>query len=263
MHGTNLSDSSSSTSRIEKKLNKFITEVRAGYREGSVVTTAEDVIENIESPDVWAQLRRELEDVGISPAVMEENHDYVAGWMKTALAQGLVEEDAPAESQFLAWDGSGYPQIQSSPSPSATSLDSQLTPTLTSPPLPLDAPVQRSPTQSQVSFRTASSMTLANDEFETKLRRRQTERPIDELFKPLTIQSIPPVKKKSRADPKRLMKKLFQKDTDIIQAASDGDIEKVAKLIGLGCNVNARDRWGYVCPSFHPSNIFSLLYFFS
>jgi hypothetical protein len=38
--------------------------------------------------------------------------------------------------------------------------------------------------------------------------------------------------------------KLLKKNTEIIEAASDGDIARVAKLISLGANVNARDRWG-------------------
>ncbi|KAI1472744.1 uncharacterized protein F4812DRAFT_454558 [Daldinia caldariorum] len=65
---------------IEKKLNKFICEVRAGYREGYVVTTP-DVVETIDSPDVWAQLRRELEDIDISPTITEEHHDCISNWM--------------------------------------------------------------------------------------------------------------------------------------------------------------------------------------
>jgi hypothetical protein len=45
--------------------------------------------------------------------------------------------------------------------------------------------------------------------------------------------------------------KLLKKNTEIIEAASDGDIVRVAKLISLGANVNARDRWGVsylLCP---------------
>ena len=38
--------------------------------------------------------------------------------------------------------------------------------------------------------------------------------------------------------------KLLKKNTEIIEAASDGDIARIAKLISLGTNVNTRDRWG-------------------
>ncbi|KAI0120901.1 hypothetical protein F4776DRAFT_231747 [Hypoxylon sp. NC0597] len=201
----NSSLANSSTTRIEKRLNKFICEVRAGYREGSVVTTP-DVVETIESPDVWAQLRRELEDIGISPAIMEENHEYIANWMKSALAQGLAEED-PAESNDAISPDSGY----------GGSIVSSYV-----------------------------EMNTANEEFELEMRRKQAERPLEQIFKPLTIDStIPSVRKKSLTDPSRLIRKLFVKEDALVQAASDGDMDKVANLLSIGCNVNARDRWGW------------------
>jgi hypothetical protein len=86
---------SSSTTRIEKRLNKFIEEVRSGLREGSVVTTS-DVAENIESEEIWLQLRRELEDVGISASVVEEHHVYICSWLKMAISNGMLEEMAPS-----------------------------------------------------------------------------------------------------------------------------------------------------------------------
>ncbi|OTA92775.1 hypothetical protein M434DRAFT_31531 [Hypoxylon sp. CO27-5] len=201
----NSSLANSSTTRIEKRLNKFICEVRAGYREGSVVTTA-DVVETIESPDVWAQLRRELEDIGISPAIMEENHEYIANWMKSALAQGLAEED-PAEPNDAISPDSGY----------GGSIVSSYV-----------------------------DMNTANEEFELEMRKKQAERPLEQIFKPLTIDStIPSVRKKSLTDPSRLIRKLFVKEDALVQAASDGDIDKVANLLSIGCSVNARDRWGW------------------
>ncbi|KAI1101713.1 hypothetical protein F4804DRAFT_290466 [Jackrogersella minutella] len=202
----NSSLANSSTTRIEKRLNKFICEVRAGYREGSVVTTP-DVVETIESPDVWAQLRRELEDIGISPAIMEENHEYISNWMKTALTQGLVNEEDPAELNDALSPDSGY----------GSSIMSSCV-----------------------------DMNTANEEFELEMRRKQAERPLDEIFKPLTVESTTPsVRKKSLTDPTRLIRKLFMKEDALVQAASDGGIDKVAKLLSIGCNVNARDRWGW------------------
>ncbi|KAI6083622.1 hypothetical protein F4821DRAFT_190283 [Hypoxylon rubiginosum] len=202
----NSSLANSSTTRIEKKLNKFICEVRAGYREGSVVTTP-DVIETIESPDIWAQLRRELEDVGISPAVVEEQHEYISSWMKSALAQGLVDEDCPAELDDALSPDSGY---------GGSIVSSYM------------------------------EMNKADEEFEVDLRKKQAERPLEEIFKPLTVDSATPsVRKKSLTDPARLLRKLFVREVELVQAASDGDIDKVARLLSLGCNVNARDRWGW------------------
>ncbi|KAJ4482360.1 hypothetical protein J3R30DRAFT_3699798 [Lentinula aciculospora] len=186
----------SSTTRIEKRLNKFISEVRAGYREGSIVTT-DDATENIESPDVWHQLRRELEDVGISPVVMEENHLYISNWMKVALSQGLSNELPPDDLEAQPNDLGNGGSVNSSSMATIVAKDS---------------------------------------EFETELRKKQAEKPVEEIVSP-TI--------KKRMDPSRLIQKLFRKDTAIIQAASDGDLNAIAKLISIGCNVNARDRWGW------------------
>ncbi|KAJ3817765.1 hypothetical protein F5880DRAFT_1696642 [Lentinula raphanica] len=190
----------SSTSRIEKRLNKFISEVRAGYREGSVVTTS-DVVESIESPDVWHQLRRELEDVGISPAVMEENHQCISNWMKAALSQGLANELPPPDDPDM--------------SPTTSTLGSD----------------------GSFGSSTSSTTIVENDfNFETELHRKQSEKAVEEIVSP-TI--------RKKLDPSRMIQKLFQKDTAIVQAASDGDLNKVAKLISIGCDVNARDRWGW------------------
>ncbi|KAI0799290.1 hypothetical protein GGR55DRAFT_692823 [Xylaria sp. FL0064] len=186
---------SSSTIRIEKRLNKFVCEIRAGHREGSVVTTP-GVAESIESPDVWQQLRRELEDVGISPAVVEENHAYIAQWIKAALAEGLMDEDDPTEVDHL--------QHQSMLTDSGYGGSSVFSP---------------------------AALSVANKEFEEEFREKQSNRPIEEIFKPLTVDVVEPsTRKKSLTDPTRLIKKLFVKNTAIIEAASNGDIEKVAKL---------------------------------
>jgi hypothetical protein len=61
-------------------------------REGSVISVS-DAATIIQSPDVWAELRRELEDVGISAVVVEERHDFIIGWLKNALVDGLPEEN--------------------------------------------------------------------------------------------------------------------------------------------------------------------------
>lgn len=195
---------SSSTARIEKRLNKFMTEVRAGFREGSVVTVA-DVTETIESPDVWNQLRRELEDVGISAAIMEENHEYISAWIKSALKHGLDElsPDDDANARRVSDSAYGGSNLAGS----------------------------------------VAVMSVANEEFEATLRRKHTDMPLDETFRMVSVESATPSMKK-RAYPRRLIRKLFQKDADIIQAASDGDIERVAKLISLGCNIDVTDQWG-------------------
>ncbi|KAE9389437.1 ankyrin [Gymnopus androsaceus JB14] len=195
----NTSLASASLIRLDKRLTKFYSEVRAGYREGSIISVP-DAIETIESPDVWNELRRELEDVGLTPALMEEHRPYITNWMKEYLLQG-TDADGP---------------------PNTIPNSDGLTITASS------------------SAASSSSITVVSSneqEFEAKVRQKQ---PSEELLLP-----SPPLKKKKAMDPTRLVRKLLQKQTAIVQAASDGDLDKVINLIKLGCNVNAMDRWGW------------------
>jgi hypothetical protein len=215
---------SSCTSRIEKKLSKFIAENQAGMREGSV-TTAPDIVETIESPDVWVQLRRELEDVGISAAIVEEHHEFIASWMKDALRDGLMQENEPTaiNTMMLSKDFT-IPEPDAYPPPPSDSGYGSIEP---------------------ASRRPSDLLSLADGEFETDLKKQLSERSITAVFDPLTI-NVPPVPKvRRKPNAFSLVKRVFQKETAIIQAASDGDLEKVAKLISLGMDVNARDRWGW------------------
>ncbi len=206
---------------MDKRLQKFITEVRAGLREGSVVT-APDVAGTIDRQDVWDELRRELEDVGISDAIIDENKEHIKAWFKTALQGGLMDE------------GEGH-QL-------ATGLvvggsDSALT---SSPPPPSDSGYGGS-----IRMNSVASMASANEEFEDKLRRENTSKSIEETFHNLAVsRSAPPVVAKKRSSAARMLYKFLKKDDAIIEAASDGDADKVSRLISLGVNVNTRDRWG-------------------
>ena len=87
---------SSSHARLEKKLNLLITEVRAGRREGSIVSvqTIDTVARN--NQETWDVLRRELEDIGISPGVISEKRQFIIAWFQEAVAAGKLEEDTPS-----------------------------------------------------------------------------------------------------------------------------------------------------------------------
>ncbi|KFY84589.1 hypothetical protein V498_07800 [Pseudogymnoascus sp. VKM F-4517 (FW-2822)] len=212
----NSSLANSSTARIEKRLNKFIEEVRAGLREGSVVTSS-GVTESIDSEDVWLLLRRELEDVGISASVVEEHHVYISNWLKAAIATGMLEElDNNSRRSAVAGSfDSGY-----AGSIGGTSIGSESIVSIPS---------------------TTPSITVANEEFEAELLRRPSQ------ISPgsSTAYIRPDVKVRRASSVSSVLFKMFKKETAIIEAASDGDISKVAKLISSGANVNARDRWGW------------------
>lgn len=225
-----LTASSSSTSRINRKLDKFVAEVRAGLREGSVVTTP-DAAQTIESsPDVWYELRRELEDVGISAAVVEEKKGYILTWFRQQLAEGGLDETCDAADLFPDSPGAGAAAVPSS-----------------------DSGYGGSETWSfgRRSISQDLSLAMANRAFEEELKRQQIEWPPDEresLPKATTSPSattIVPNMAKKRINPMGMIKKLFKNDTDIIEAASDGQLERVAKLISIGMDVNAREKWGW------------------
>ncbi|SPN96647.1 uncharacterized protein DNG_00168 [Cephalotrichum gorgonifer] len=216
----------SSTSRIEKRLNKFMAEVQAGLREGSVVTT-NDVTETLDSPDVWQELRRELEDVGISTAVIEENREYITSWMKRALAEGMVDE-SPGDN------------IQSDRKVSVSGTSDSYT--------LVASPGSGGSIASQRRLSNASASVVgANDKFEQDLQEQKTSWLVQEAadYTALKSATTTSLKPKKRLDVGRFLQKMVTKDKEIIRAASEGDIEKVGKLLGVGVDVNARDQWGW------------------
>ncbi len=234
---------SASTACINKKLSKYFLEVQAGLREGSAVTTP-DVAQTIDSPNVWQELRRELEDVGINAAVLEDRRGYVLGQIKQAIQDGMFDErcdSAGAQAPPMA--------PESSHNSEAMFVNSQDRGSETS-----------SNIGSQITLTPGANLRMAITLFEDDLRRRNAEWQIGEggsagegvgegssgpnmasEAAPMT----PPVLVRRRTDPVALLRKLFKKNTDIIEAASDGDYDKVAKLVSLGMDVNARDPWGW------------------
>ena len=89
---------SCSHARLEMKLNLFISQVRAGRREGSIVSiqTIDTVARNNQGK--WDVLRRDLEDAGISPAAISENRQFIIAWFQEAVAAGKLEEDTPSDA---------------------------------------------------------------------------------------------------------------------------------------------------------------------
>ncbi|KAM0270232.1 hypothetical protein ACHAQH_009514 [Verticillium albo-atrum] len=225
----------SSTMRIEKRLNKFMMEVQAGLREGSVVTV-DDVVETLESPQTWNELRRELEDVGINATVVEENRDYIVKWMKEALAEGLLDESVP--------------DFESTRKPSVSGRSIASNSSSNQNPFGPFSPATDSGYGSYSDSRRPSTVTLcaANEEFEHKaqLKRTNSLLPTPEED---TTRTWPLVKPKRRMAVSRLLQRIVVKDTAIIEAASDGNLQKVADLIHVGMDVNAKDRWGWTALS--------------
>jgi hypothetical protein len=169
--------------------------------------TTSTAADTIDSEEIWLQLRRELEDVGISASVVEDNHTYISNWLKTAISNGMLEEMDPTSRITLESSvDSGYGR--SGDGSAYASSD-----------VPINA---------------------ANEEFEHQLALHPSRVPSENTMS----SSKPNVKVRKASSVSTVLFRLFKKDTAIIEAASGGDISTVAKLIGSGANVNARDRWG-------------------
>ena len=72
-----------------------MAEVRSGKREGSVISTTTIGTVARNDQKMWEELRRELEDVGISREVIVEKRPFIIGWFQEAVAAGKLEEEAP------------------------------------------------------------------------------------------------------------------------------------------------------------------------
>jgi hypothetical protein len=171
--------------------------------------------------------------VGISAVVVEEKKEYILAWFRQQLAEGGLEEacdaaDMSSTSSFLA-EAQAAPRRDSGYSGSETRLSTA----------GMSLP--------------DTSLTMANQAFQEELRRQRIEWSPDgggALQQASTSSIAPvPVRVRKRSTPMGMIRKLFKNETAIIQAASDGDLDQVAKLLRLGMDVNARDRWDWTALS--------------
>lgn len=67
-----------------------MAEVRAGRREGSVVSCLSTIEET--PNEIWGQLSKELEDAGTTPDMIRIHQRYIKEWFSDALREGLLNE---------------------------------------------------------------------------------------------------------------------------------------------------------------------------
>ncbi|KAF8247210.1 hypothetical protein K440DRAFT_644011 [Wilcoxina mikolae CBS 423.85] len=63
-------------------MDRFMAEVRAGLREGFVVSSSSWAIDDQE---IWRKLQRELKDIGIPTSVLREKKDFIFTWFQRAI----------------------------------------------------------------------------------------------------------------------------------------------------------------------------------
>jgi len=79
---------------IMEKLDTFIDEVRTGKREGSVVTNHTVGSLSADEKEAWRQLRKELQSVGITPALFNQHRELIVERLLKAIDDGDLDEDA-------------------------------------------------------------------------------------------------------------------------------------------------------------------------
>ncbi|KAI9805505.1 MAG: hypothetical protein M1825_000756 [Sarcosagium campestre] len=253
----------SSQARIEVKLEKFIAEVRAGFREGSVVSSKPSA--TLDDAESWNELQRELEDIGLSAGMVSEHQEYIKSWFKDAIDSGILLETLPRKPPRVPKDTADtkLPSTEPNRSPNPTTPPLSLSPDMKN--ASISSASTYSPSQQATLVGSPNSSQSAEPFQPPSLIRRKTlpqdidallsheEPPFPDLPPPTrtdTMESYSPsalLRKPSM--PSLLLYRIFQKDTRLIEAASDGSLERVATLLSRGANVNVRDKWGWTALS--------------
>ena len=209
----------SSHRRLEKKLNLLIAEVRAGKREGSVISTQSFDTTARNDQETWEALRRELEDIGISPGVITEKRQFIIAWFEEAVAEGRLEEDATSD------DSSGGISLHESEDLAGAS----------------DDPSMHSEKVSSITFEPSSTQGRA--------ALRSGSRASSPLRQPAAgSSSLPQKKGNSRMRVTYLLQKLLGRESQFLQAAVFGDVSTVEMLLDKGVDIQVQTsryrHWG-------------------
>jgi len=105
---------STSQVAVQKKLLKYAKERRDGTREGSMIT-----VESVESlsrgeKEMWRNIRKDLEDIGISVEAFNANKGFILRWLQEALQSDVMEERSDGTQNVLenAPDSDGGSPVQ-------------------------------------------------------------------------------------------------------------------------------------------------------
>jgi hypothetical protein len=241
---------STGLARLEKKLHKYAAEHRAGCRQGSVLSSRTGA--TLDTLDDWAEIKRELEDVGVPPLAIDEHREYVKDWLQAAMEAGAMDEDPNL--------------VQGTPGESVITLSKVQSPSLeTASAPPPFSPSESGEGMSGPSTRLSLEPTLVNASLDTRREMLFTSQPTltSQVFdaKWLELRNetgqepdipptlIPTTKRRKSSQVSTLIYKLLKSDQKIIQAASDGDAEEVERLLSVGAKVNTKDKWGWTAMS--------------
>ena len=86
---------SAGLARVEKLLQQLVLDHQLGRREGSVISSDNLVSAEDGDEDIWRQIARELDDVGITSDLIREHREYITDWIRMALETGELKEASP------------------------------------------------------------------------------------------------------------------------------------------------------------------------
>ena len=201
----------------------LISEVRAGKREGSVVSTRSFGTAAENSKETWDALRRELEDIGISPEIITEKRHFIVAWFQEAVAAGRLEEEAPSDEDVDSIDHCG--SWSSRGNSDSNSVINQERPSHE-----IGREISKR-SSTDVNNLDMSQLTIA------------TKPAAESLRKPAKPAKPPKVEKKSRLSVSYLLSKLRSKEEQLLQAATGGYLERVRALLDDGADIEAMDKY--------------------
>lgn len=210
---------------------------------------------SLDKAESWKELQRELEDIGLSAGMVEEHQEYIKAWFQEAISSGLLGEVTQSKAAFHDGESNdssdlGRRRIDHSSLASTILNDSwgssepsdlisaQTTLVDRTPPNEIEPPVPKA--------KIIRSRTLPQD-IDALLS--HNDPPFPDLPPPTrsdtSASHSPAALLRKKSIPSMLLFRLFQNGTKLIEAASDGSLERVANILSLGANVNVRDKWGW------------------
>lgn len=190
-------------------MNILLAEVRAGKRDGSVISTQTCDTITGNDRETWEALRRELEDIGISPGIIIEKREFIIAWVREAVATGKLEEAVSSDKNDS--------DISSYGSDDSAEIN--------------DLVDNKDKINMEVSFQKLEPCSSKRDRAKRSMPTvRQLETP-----------SLPPVPEEHKPVVVSYASMMLQdRNMQIFKAAVTGDELKLSKLLDGGVDVNVR-----------------------
>ena len=207
----------------------MIEEVRAGQREGSIVSSKTFDQNAQDNEETWEALRRELEDIGISPPIIIEKRHFIIAWFQEAIAAGKLEEHASSDLDDSAVSLYG----------SNISVEEFSLPNLGNSENNINSDSVLAEEMSSVMITQSSQEYITTREALPQIQRPSQQSDSPQYRSPLQKT------KDSRLSVSYLLNILRGKDKQFLASAVDGDVAMVEDLLEKGADIGVRDTIFY------------------